>query len=88
MLRLLTHCRDSQKRHEARPPWMRPRDIRGMKSKTHQPDSRPHPSWPGHLKRAADQDRTGIISLEGALGHRLELVDLQKFLVGGTGERR
>jgi integrase len=43
-----------------------PAEIRrDMKTRTHQPDSRPHPSWPGHLKRAADRDRTGMISLEG-----------------------
>jgi hypothetical protein len=30
-----------------------------------QPAIPTQPSWPARLKRAADQDRTGIISLEG-----------------------
>jgi hypothetical protein len=76
MLRSLTRCGDAQKWFEARPPWMRRRGYLRDETNSHQPDSRSHPSWPGNLKRAADQDRTGIISLEGVPGHRLELVDL------------
>ena len=55
----------SQNRLDGIDPERCPWDMRGMKTKTRQPDHRPHPSWPAVCKRAADQDRTGIISLEG-----------------------
>ncbi len=44
---------------------VRPRDIRGMTTRRCQPAIPPQPCRPACLKRAADQDRTGIISLEG-----------------------
>jgi hypothetical protein len=59
-----------------------------MTTRLHRPTITPQPSWPAPLRRAADQDRTGIISLEGASGHQLEPVRAQTSLVGNTGECR
>jgi integrase len=42
-----------------------PRDIRGMTRRVHQPARPPQPTWAALLRRAADRDRTGMISLEG-----------------------
>ena len=42
-----------------------PLDIRGMTGKAYPAAFAPQPSWAALLKRAADRDRTGMISLEG-----------------------